>query len=469
MIGNDLTDPLKPGAEQRAPLTELLARRAAEISFAQLPPDVVTRAKHSVLDWISVTLAGWSDPLVQKLVAYCDGEGGCPAATMLGERRKTSVSQAALINGSASHTLDFDDVHLPSRVHPSAPVLPAALAICERDGLSGEALITAFVAGVEVQSNIGAAMGDAHYRRGWHNTATLGAFGASAAAGRLVGLSSEEMQVGFGIAATQAAGLRAVFGSMCKPLQTGRASANGVMAASLAKAGFTSRTDVLECAEGFVKIAGAAPADGSAFAAAIEALSTGLFHTRSIIFKFHASCYGTHAPIESALQLRVLLDGQSPRSVQVIVEPQYLSVCNIQTPGDPLEAKFSLRHTVALALMGRDLSGGAAFSLETITDPDVIALRSRITVTSDGAMKRACARIVASAIDGSEYTIESDASQPEMDLSLQGRRIEDKFRALCAAHLSPSRREAVIDTCRNLEQLGRVQTLVDLVADRREA
>jgi len=439
------------------------------MSINQIPPEIVTRAKHSFLDWIAVTLAGWSDPLVQKLIAYCDDEGGRPVATMLGEGRKTSVSHAAVINGSASHALDFDDVHLPSRVHPSAPVFPAALAVCERDGLSGEALITAFVAGVEIQSGIATVMGEAHYGRGWHNTATLGTFGASAAAGRLLGLSREEMQVGFGIAATQAAGLRAAFGSMSKPLQTGRASANGVMAASLAKAGFTSRTDVLECAEGFVEVEGAAPGDGAVFAAGIETLGTGLFHTRSIIFKFHASCYGTHAPIEAALRLRTLLGGQPPRSVQVIVEPQYLSVCNIQTPGDPLEAKFSLRHTVALALMGRDLSGDAAFCLETITDPAVVELRSRISVTANGAMSRACARVIASTTDGSEHTIESDASQPEMDLSLQGRRVEDKFRALCSAHLSPSRREAVIDACRNLEQLGRVQTLIDLVADRREA
>lgn len=460
-----MSDARESGAGLRPPLTELLACRAADISIDRLPAEVVTRAKHSVLDWIAVTLAGWSDPLVQKLVAYCDDEGGRPTATMLGERRKTSLSHAALVNGAASHALDFDDVHLPSRVHPSAPVLPAALALCERDGLSGEALITAFVAGVEVQSGIAATMGDVHYRKGWHSTATLGAFGASAAAGRLLGLSSEELQLAFGIAATQAAGLRAAFGSMCKPLQTGRAAVNGVMAASLARAGFTSRTDILECADGFVEVEGATPTDGglAALLATTEAWNSDLFYTRSIIFKYHASCYGTHAPIEAGLHLFRLLGDQLPASVRVTVEPQYLSVCNIQTPRDPLEAKFSLRHTVALALMGQDLSFDSAFSMETITNPAVAELRNRITVMSEGIMRRACARVDVTTLDGTDHTIEIDASQPENDLSVQQRRVENKFRALCSTHLSASQIETVIDTCRNLEQLGKVQTLIDLV------
>jgi len=387
---------------------------------------------------------------------------------MLGERRKTSVSQAALINGAASHALDFDDVHLPSRVHPSAPVLPGALALCERHSLGGEALILAFISGVETQSNLAVVMGDDHYRRGWHNTATLGAFGATAAAGRLLGLSSQELQMAFGIVATQAAGLRAAFGSMCKPFQVGRAAVNGVLAASLAKAGFTSRADILECSEGFVEVEGPAAADRPGLVASTEVWTTDLFHTRSIILKFHASCYGTHAPIEAALHLSLIMGSRSPRSVRVMIEPQYLSVCNIETPCNPLEAKFSLKHTIALALMGQDLSRDSAFSIEAITNPTVADLRERIAVFAEGSMPRACARVEVTTSDGSVHMVEIDSSKPEQNLAVQGRRVEDKFRALCSTHLSVSQLEAVIDTCRNLEQLERVQVLIDLLSERRE-
>ena len=459
------------GAGDRIGLTRALAAHGASLNFDRLPADVITRAKHSILDWVGVTLAGWSDPLVAPLVGFADAEGGAAVSTLLGLGRRSSASQAALINGAASHALDFDDVHLLSRVHPSAPVLPAVLALAERDGLGGRALILSFVAGVEMQSSLGALLGNAHYRRGWHNTATLGAFGAAAACGRLLDLSTEQVQHALGIVATQAAGLRAVFGTMCKPFQTGRAAANGIMAADLARAGLTSRTDIFECAVGFAEIAGEQDFDirTTAMAHALErAADRDDFHTRSIILKYHASCYGTHAPIEAALRLRDRLDGAAPEAVEVVVEPQYMSVCNIATPHDPLEAKFSLRHTVALALLGRDLTDGSGFALAAIDDPQVAGLRDRTTVTSDSGMRRACAQVSVRLRDGRNLVMESDASRAELDLTRQARRVEAKFRALAEPHLGRARADELVGVCRELERVEDIASLTGLFMVRRD-
>jgi 2-methylcitrate dehydratase PrpD len=451
----------------RPPFTRALAERISRLHFEDLPDDVVARARHSILDWLGVTLCGWSDPLVGKLARIMEAERGGTAATLLGSGGMVSASQAALVNGTASHALDFDDVHLPSRVHPSVPVAPAAIAVAERDRRSGKALIAAFVAGVEAQSTIAAAMGEAHYKRGWHNTATFGMFGATAACGSLAGLTADEMQRAFGIAATQAAGLRISFGTMCKPLHAGHAASQGLLAAALAREGFTSRTDALECTDGFAAMLGGEDSLQRMTAMLDEraTLDPERFYTRSIIFKFHASCYGTHAPIESALRLREQLSGALPSRLAVRVEPQYMSVCNIATPSSPLEAKFSIRHAVALALLGHDLADGNSFSATMIGDPDVARLRERIDVAGDTGIKRANAHIEAQLADGTALSVSTDASQAETHLTRQGERVEMKFATCARGILSASAIGRAIDICRELDRLEDVATRISALRD----
>jgi 2-methylcitrate dehydratase PrpD len=449
------------------PFTRALAERISRLRFDELPDDIVARAKHSILDWLGVALCGWTDPLVGKLTRVIEAEGSQPAATLVGSGRKVSASQAALINGTASHALDFDDVHLPSRVHPSVPVVPAALAIAERDRRGGKALITAFVAGVEAQSAIAAVMGNAHYKRGWHNTATLGMFGAAAAAGSLAGLTVDEMQHAFGVVATQAAGLRISFGTMCKPLHAGHAASHGLIAAALAREGFTSRSGALECADGFAAILGGEDSLQQ-MAAALNshgALDPDRFHSRSIMFKFHASCYGTHAPIESALRLREQLKGTLPDRVDVSVEPQDMSVCNITVPSTPLEAKFSIRHAVALALLGYNLADGESFSEAINNDPKVTSLRERIRVAAEAGLKRANARIDAHLADGTTLSVTADASRAETDLAHQGRRVETKFARCARESTSENNIARTIDVCRELDRIADVTALVTALRD----
>src|SRR5215203_7194419 len=232
------TRPSVPAAT--AGLTGRLVAGVRDLRYDDLPADVIVIAKHCLLDWLGVTLAGSREPLAQMLRDEVAEQGGRPQATLIGTDARASTQQAALVNGAASHALDFDDVHLVMNGHPSVPVLPALLALAEAHDGDGRALIAAFVAGVEVECRIGALVMPGHYNAGFHATGTLGAFGAAAACAHLLALDTDQWQIALAIAGTQAGGLKAMFGTMCKPLHAGKAAANGLLAATLAARGFTA-------------------------------------------------------------------------------------------------------------------------------------------------------------------------------------------------------------------------------------
>ena len=183
-------------------VTARLAAFAHDLSLEAAPRAALRVAKHMVLDWLGVTLAGAAEPLVAKLADYCRAEGLGRGASLLGLGIAGNAGQAALVNGAGGHALDYDDVLRQVRGHPTAPVLPVALALAERDGRSGLEMLTAFVAGVELDCRIGELLGEGHYLRGWHATATIGHFGAAAAAGRLLGLDRAGMATALGLAGT---------------------------------------------------------------------------------------------------------------------------------------------------------------------------------------------------------------------------------------------------------------------------
>src|SRR5689334_11557794 len=282
-----------------APVTRELAQRAASLRYDELPLDVRRWARHCVLDWLGVTLAGAREELSQILAADAAEQGGTPLARLIGRDAIVPTQQAALVNGAASHALDYDDVNMTLGGHPTVAVLPAVLALCEARGANGAALIAAFVAGYETLCRVGALVAPGHYARGYHATGTVGGFGAAAACAHLLGLDAAGTATALGIAGTQAAGLKSMFGTMCKPLHAGKAAQNGLLAASLAARGFTSRGDVLECPQGFA----ATQTPDFRPAAILDDPPPG-FHVLNNLFKYHAACYLTHAPIECARRLR---------------------------------------------------------------------------------------------------------------------------------------------------------------------
>ncbi len=206
---------------------------------------------------------------------------------------------AALVNGAAGHALDYDDVNLAMPGHPSVAILPGLIALAEQRRSSGRDVIAAFVAGYETACRIGSAMRPGHYDLGFHATGTVGCFGAAAACARLLGLDAEATARALGIAGTQAAGLKSQFGTMCKPFHAGKASQNGLLAARLAARGFSSRPDLVECEQGFALTHGP---DFHPEAALAD--PPGGFHILANLFKYHAACYLTHGPIETARAVR---------------------------------------------------------------------------------------------------------------------------------------------------------------------
>src|SRR5215475_5886375 len=329
----------------RTNLTKVLARKSAALEYEDLPPEARVIARQCVLDYFGVALAGAGDELVRVVLDELTEAGGAPQASVVGHDRHLPALSAALVNGTAGHALDYDDVNLAMPGHPGAAILPALLALGEATHASGADLMAAFCAGYETQCRIGLLVAPSHYDDGFHATGTIGAVGAAAACAHLMKLDAEQTAHALGIAGTQAAGLRSLFGTMCKPFHAGKAASNGGLAARLAKRGFVARPDVLECEQGFARTHGADFDPERAMAPPPLGL-----HLRANLFKYHAACYLTHAAIEAARNLKAehAIAPEQVRSVRIRLDRGCAGVCNIADPRTGLEAKFSLRFTMAL-------------------------------------------------------------------------------------------------------------------------
>ena len=429
-------------------LTRKIAENSASLTFDALPVDVVSIAKCCLIDWLGVTLAGAEDELSQILRAEAAEEGGAPRATVIGGGMKTSLLQAAMLNGTASHALDYDDVNLTMPGHPTVPVVPALLALAERDGYDGKAFITAFIAGVEAECRIGALMGESHYQKGWHTTGTVGTFGAAAGAAHMLGMDVDSCVTAYGIAGTQAAGLKSNFGTMCKPLHAGKASANGLSAALLAKRGFTSNPEILECVQGF----GDTQTENFQPDLALDGLGES-FHARGILFKYHAACYGTHAAIEAAQQIREQHNLTADRidKIEVRVPESYQKMCNIQNPTTGLEGKFSLRFTTAMALAGENTGKIANYNAEMCQDETIVNLRDKTNVVPESKWEHANSEVIVSTGDGLVLRQAADASIPEADQDRQWFRLSSKFRDMAEPLIGADKTEAVVAAVESLE------------------
>ena len=438
-------------------ITRDLARICAEAEVASFPDEVRSLTQHCLLDWIGVAVSGASDPLVEMVATEVLEQGGSPQATLLGRGAQVSTQQAALVNGTASHALDYDDVHPILVGHPTVVIVPALLALAEHRGASGREFIEAFVAGYETIARIGALVNPGHYERGFHATATVGSFGSAAACARLMGLDDAQTAHALGIAGTQAAGLKSMFGTMCKPLHAGKASQNGLLAASLAARGFESRTDVLECAQGFA----ATQSENFNVEAAI-ADPPGGYHLRANLFKYHAACYLTHAAIECALRIRetLLQKVDALDKIVITVHPGCDSVCNIPTPTTGLEAKFSLRMTVAYALAGIDTAAIASYTDESCTDPTLVALRDRARVEFDPALDRMQTRLSVALTDGTLLEEFHDSGIAMADLDAQGARLSAKFHALVDPIFGNQAAAKIEAAVSNLESIDNIADLV---------
>ena len=439
------------------PVTRWLADRAVAIAYDDLPEAAVMVARQCIMDWFAVTIAGADEPAVSILRDEVLEDGALPAASLIGSNERTSLANAALINGTASHALDFDDVNMAILGHPTVAILPGVLAMAEARKASPRSLIEAFVAGYEVACRTGALISPSHYGHGFHATATVGSVGSAAACARLMGLAPDATATAYGISATLASGLKSMFGTMCKPLHAGRAAQNGLSAARLASRGFTSRQDALECKQGLAATQSVDFNPDEAMRP--EPLD---FHIRRNLFKYHASCYLTHGAIEAGLELRDK-SGTSINAISAItirVAPVTDRVCNLPKPATGLEAKFSLRLTVAMALSGRNTSAIGSYTDAMTQDPELVRLRDMAEIVFDETYPEAKAEVTVQAIDGASYSAHHDAGVADTDLARQQAKLESKFVALVEPVLGAAGTRRLMDSLAGLDDDASVEDIL---------
>jgi 2-methylcitrate dehydratase PrpD len=357
---------------------EQLAAYAAAESFDKLPEAAVRAARRAILDTLGVMLAGSGEVTAERVRALIGHRRGSDEATLAGTALRASAEDAALANGTAAHALDYDDLHQSLSGHPSVPVLPAALALAEREHASGAALITAFTVGVEIEAKLGRVLNPGLYERGWHATSILGVFGAAAAAAKLLGLSAELTAQALAIAASMASGIKANFGTDCKPLHAGHAARSGVEAALLAQAGFTGNTRALEHGDGF----GATYGGGESLLWDMATAGLGAPHELvepGVGVKRFPACASTHQALDATLALMQehALEAAAVEAVECGVyylAPHQLIYDRAETP---LQGKFSMPYCVAVALLDGTV-GFEQFTDERVGRADVQRLMPKI-------------------------------------------------------------------------------------------
>jgi 2-methylcitrate dehydratase PrpD len=360
------------------PITQMLARFACDHDLSQAPTVLFERATRALVDTVGVAIAARLEPSF-TILARTIGHGTCTGdVTVLAARTRTAPAQAAFLNGTAGHALDFDDVADEIKGHPSVVLWPALLAVAEANGNSGRELLEAYVVGFEVGCAIARGLPvEGHYRRGWHATATIGVVAAVCGAGRLLRLDEIRMRNGIGIAASMASGSRQNFGSMTKPLHAGMAARDAVIAAQLAATGFTADQDQLEGPLGYLQLYGVGP-DTGAVANALASPRVLLEH--GLNAKKYACCYETHRIADAALALVERgLRAEDVRSVTVSVQPGGLQAIIHHRPTTGLQAKFSAEYVVSACLTDGRLSL-STFADEAVQRAEVQELLQRIVI-----------------------------------------------------------------------------------------
>lgn len=409
---------------------ETFARFATGFARTPLPSEVAHHAQRAVIDWYASIYPGLDTPAVQVLMQTVADDLDRGAARLV-QGRQATTRAAALIQGTAAHAAEVDDSFRDAMYHPGAATIAAALAVAQTVGASGSEFLRAVVLGYEISTRIGVVMGRPHYRY-WHNTGTMGSFGAAAAAASLLKLDELAFANALAIAATMTAGLQQAFRleAMAKPLHAGRAAGTGVLAAQLAAGGMRSSLDVLEGESGL----GQAMSEGPDWSAVGATLGTD-FHITRLTFKNHIGCGHTFAAIDGALALQQQ-HGFGHADIQHVALGVYQPTLDIAPHVDPQnadQARFSLHYMVATALVHGSVRL-SAFEPDRLNDPATRALMQRIHKALDPEVDAAFpgrrgARVTITLRDGRQLTLlqpdrKGDPELPLSDVDLEGKLME---------------------------------------------
>lgn len=443
------------------------------VAGAVPPPAALDRAAAAVRDTVGVMLAGATEPAARLVQAMAVEEGRGPCA-IVGTPARTGASWAALANGVAAHALDFDDMCFVSLAHPSCALLPAALAAGELTRASGRALLDAYVVGFEIECRLGVVMNPRHYHdRGWHCTSTIGTVGAAAAASRVLGLTPEETGHALGMAASSACGLKENLGSMVKPLHAGMAARNGVVAARLARRGYTASERSLDGSQGFLAVMDAqhstlddAVADlGGSTGPALrwQIIETG------ITVKLYPSCAATHPAIDVLLDLRrrEQIAAEDVEAIEIDVDAMTPRLLIYDRPATGLEGKFSMPFCAAAALVDGDVGIGT-FDPGRLQAPAIQTLMPKVAMRVDPAFDREAplshTRVTVRLRGGRVLTASAAGARGYPARPASDEELGAKFAACARRSLPPEAAARAWATLADLERIADVSTLADLLS-----
>lgn len=437
--------------------TRELAQWLVSFPRAAVPDDVRHEARRAILNYVGCALGGCREPAVEIALRTLAPFSGPPTARLIGRTEGLDPLRAALINGIASHVHDYDDTTPKNYIHPSAPVLSALTAYASTEPVDGAAFMHAFILGFEATSRIGNAVYPAHYDAGWHITGTAGVFGAAIAIGLLRRLPVTNMVWAIGLAATQAAGLREMFGSMGKAFHPGRAAESGYLAALLAENGFTAGVHGLEGPRGFAAVQ-AASYDLSKIT---HRLGTD-FDLRANTYKPYPCGIVIHPTIEACIDLRARhgIDPQSVTEVTLRVAPLVLDLCNKKHITQGLEGKFSVYHAAAIGLV-RGRAGLREFTDEAVNDPEIRRIRELAVAIADPGIAEDAVKVEVVLADGRRLDAFNEHAIGNIARPMSDRQLEEKFRDQASLVLSPAQVEELIDLCWRIDSLDDCRTLVD--------
>ena len=433
-------------------VTTQLAAYAATAKYSDLPDSVRREALRSVFNILGCMLGGARHQGVTIADTSLSLFTGQPQATLIGRGRKADALHAALINCLASSIYSFDDTHAQAVVHPSGPVAAAALALAELRPVSGTAFLAAFALGVELQCRLCKALtvAPAKGSMAWSGTGITGGIGAAVAAGRLLGLDPAGMRTAIGIALSQAAGFRAMHGSLCTPLMPAQAAQTGLRAALLAQAGFTSSPTALEGRYGYLSVFSEQPD--------LDALAGGLGERFEILcntYKPYPCGIVIHPIIDACLDLRRTHDLDPVRiaSVAVSASPGAMALCNNRNPMDEMQAHVSLHHWAAVAFIRGTARIQDMDTRTAVNDPVLTAFQDRVEATLDPALAADAAEVTVMLTDGTRHTSRIDHGIGSAARPMSNAELEVKFAAMAIPVLGETRTQSLIGQCWNLANL----------------
>ena len=443
-------------------VTQQLAHYLVKSRWENVPKDARKEAVRSVFNWVGCSLGGAHHVTTDRAMSALAEFTGKPEATVLGRVERLDIQHAALMNGITSHVLDYDDTHLETIIHPAGPVASAILSLGERNKISGKDFMHAFILGVEAECRIGKAVYPSHYERGYHITGTAGVFGAAAASGKLLGLSEQQMVWAIGIASTQSAGLKEMFGTMCKPFHPGRAAQNGLTSAFLASKNFTSTERGIEAPQGFAFTM----SDEQDFSQITNDLGNSFEVTRNTYRPFACGIV-THPAIDGCIQLRNNNDLKSSdiASVTLRVNSLVLKLTGKTKPRTGLEAKFSIYHACSVAIIYGS-AGPKEYTDKTANDLEVVSLRDRVTAKADESVSEEEAFVSITLRDGTVLKKHIEHAIGSLERPMTNEALEKKFRDQAENVLPPVLLNQVIEKCWDIETTNDINSITRVAVPR---